>query len=107
MSEYPWPGNVRELENVVGNACIMAQRDVISDSDLPLSLHDYVKKPNTIDPGLITFDELQARHLQYVLSRVDGNKVRAAEILGVSRATIYDMLSRRGLRIGPGRQTPA
>jgi DNA-binding NtrC family response regulator len=95
MAEYPWPGNVRELENVIGNACIMAQGEVVMESDLPETLREHRKKPWLADPGLITFEELQARHLSYVLSRVDGNKQRAAEILGVSRATIYDMLARR------------
>jgi DNA-binding NtrC family response regulator len=95
LAQYPWPGNVRELENVVGNACIMAQGEVIMESDLPDTLRQHRKKPYLSDPGLISFEELQARHLRYVLARVDGNKVRAAEILGVSRATIYDMLARR------------
>ena len=98
MAQYPWPGNVRELENVVGNACMMAQSEVLVESDLPESIREHRKRPEIADPGLITFDELQARHLQYVLGRVEGNKVRAAEILGVSRATIYEMLARRGGR---------
>jgi transcriptional regulator with PAS, ATPase and Fis domain len=95
MAQYPWPGNVRELENVVSNACIMAQSDVISESDLSASLHEDKKNWDNGDPGMITFEQLQARHLEYVLRRVQGNKVRAAEVLGVSRATIYDMLARR------------
>ena len=99
LAHYPWPGNVRELENVVANACMMAQNEVIGESDLPESIREHRSRPQVADPGLITFEELQTRHLQYVLSRVDGNKVRAAEILGVSRATIYDMLARRGQRL--------
>jgi DNA-binding NtrC family response regulator len=99
LSQYPWPGNVRELENVVANACMMAQNEVIGESDLPESIREHRNRPQIADPGLITFAELQTRHLQYVLSRVDGNKVRAAEILGVSRATIYEMLARRGQQI--------
>jgi DNA-binding NtrC family response regulator len=95
FAQYPWPGNVRELENVIGNACMMAQSDVIRDTDLPESIRDHMKHPTIADPQLITFDELQVRHLQYVLAKVQGNKVRAAQILGVSRATLYDMLARR------------
>jgi DNA-binding NtrC family response regulator len=99
LGQYPWPGNVRELENVVANACMMAQNEVIGETDLPDSIREHRNRPQIADPGLITFAELQTRHLQYVLSRVDGNKVRAAEILGVSRATIYEMLARRGQQI--------
>jgi DNA-binding NtrC family response regulator len=105
MAQYPWPGNVRELENVVGNACMMAQTEVLVESDLPESIRQHRKRPEIADPGLITFEELQARHLQYILSRVEGNKVRAAEILGVSRATIYEMLARRG-QSSPSKNTP-
>ena len=101
MAQYPWPGNVRELENVVGNACMMAQSEVLVELDLPQNIRDHRNRPEIADPGLISFEELQARHLQYVLNRVEGNKVRAAEILGVSRATIYDMLARRGVRHQP------
>jgi DNA-binding NtrC family response regulator len=43
----------------------------------------------------MTLEEVQSHHLEYVLKQVDGNKARAAEILGVSRATIYVMLARR------------
>jgi DNA-binding NtrC family response regulator len=99
LAQYPWPGNIRELENVVANACMMAQNDVIRESDLPESIREHRSRPHIADPGLITFAELQTRHLQYVLGRVGGNKVRAAEILGVSRATIYEMLARRGQQL--------
>jgi two-component system response regulator AtoC len=49
----------------------------------------------------MTLEEVQSRHLEYILKLVEGNKARAAEILGVSRATIYDMLARRVRQIDP------
>jgi two-component system response regulator AtoC len=51
--------------------------------------------------GLMTLQEVQSRHLDYVLKLVDGNKARAADILGVSRATIYGMLARRIRQVAP------
>ena len=95
LNRYPWPGNVRELENVVGNACMMADGDVIRDIDLPETLRSHPIASTNDDEGLISFEELENRHLEYVLKRVHGNKVRAAEILGISRATLYEMLARR------------
>jgi len=95
MTQHSWPGNVRELENVISNACMMTDSDIIDIPDLPEALQKQAAMTDKGDPALITFDELQGRHLEYVLERVGGNKMRAAAILGVSRATIYDMLARR------------
>lgn len=94
LSRHSWPGNVRELENVIGNACIMAQDKVVRDIDLPEVIRTQTIRPDT-GAGFITLEEVQSRHLEYVLKMLDGNKARAAEVLGISRATIYEMLARR------------
>jgi len=94
LARYSWPGNVRELENVIGNACMMATGNAIDVHDLPESLRGVASSPDAGDPDLITLEELQRRHLLRVLDRVGGNKARAAEVLGVSRATVYDMLAK-------------
>jgi transcriptional regulator with PAS, ATPase and Fis domain len=94
LTRHLWPGNVRELENVIGNACIMAQGKFISDMDLPEAIRMQASRPDK-SFAFMTFEEVQSRHLEYVLKMVDGNKARAADILGVSRATIYGMLARR------------
>lgn len=93
LSRHSWPGNVRELENVIGNACMMAEGKLISELDLPdvirLQIATLVK-----GTGVLTLEEVQSRHVEYVLNLLHGNKARAAEVLGISRATIYDMLAR-------------
>lgn len=94
LTRHSWPGNVRELENVIGNACMMAQGKVVCDMDLPEAIRLQTASPHR-DTGFMTFEEVRSRHLEYVLKLVDGNKARAAEVLGVSRATIYGMLARR------------
>ena len=94
LARHSWPGNVRELENVIGNACIMAQGKVVADTDLPEAVRAQMTRPDK-GYGSLTLEEVQSRHLAYVLKLVDGNKARAAELLGVSRATIYGMLARR------------
>jgi DNA-binding NtrC family response regulator len=94
MARHSWPGNVRELENAIGNACMMTDGNVIDVLDLPESVRAQKENGHSRQQRLISFDELQNRHLLYVLSEVHGNKARAAEILGVSRTTIYEMLSK-------------
>jgi len=87
---YPWPGNVRELENVIGNACIMSDRDIIDIGELP----EYLTAPSrsATDEGVLSLEDLERSHVRKVLRRVGGNKARAAEILGISRTTLYAIL---------------
>jgi two-component system response regulator HydG len=97
MATYPWPGNIRELENVVGNACMMVDSKFIDTNDLPERLRAPFTGDSVIDEDLLPLDEVQRRHVMRVLARVGGNKARAAEVLGVGRATIYQLLSRMKL----------
>jgi DNA-binding NtrC family response regulator len=94
MATYPWPGNIRELENVIENACMMVDGKFIDTNDLPERLRAPLTGDSVIDEGLLSLDEVQRRHVMRVLERVGGNKARAAEILGLGRATIYQILSR-------------
>jgi len=97
LATYPWPGNIRELENVVGNACMMVDSRFIDINDLPERLRTGFTGDSVIDEGLLSLEEVQRRHVMRVLERVGGNKARAAEILGLGRATIYQFLSRMKL----------
>ena len=90
LAEHQWPGNVRELENVIGNACMMTQSEVIDVKDLP----EYLRLPPDAsrDDEFLSMQELERRHALQVLNRVRGNKARAAEILGISRTSLYKIL---------------
>jgi DNA-binding NtrC family response regulator len=94
MVTYPWPGNIRELENVIGNACMMADGRFIDINDLPERLREAHRDDSRTDEAFFSLEEAQRRHIMRVLDRVGGNKVRAAKILGVGRTTIYKLLSR-------------
>jgi DNA-binding NtrC family response regulator len=91
LAEHSWPGNIRELENVIGNACMMTQGSIIDVHDLPEKLIARHAHPDE-EGELVSFEVLQRRYAEKVLSKVDGNKLRAAEILGVSRTTLYKIL---------------
>ena len=93
MAMYSWPGNVRELQNVIGNACMMVDGIVIDVRDLPEPIRLQSRELSAPDETMISLEELQKRHTMKVLERVGGNKSQAAEILGISRATIYQLLA--------------
>jgi DNA-binding NtrC family response regulator len=93
MGIYSWPGNVRELENVIGNACMMSDGPIIDIQDLPKPLRGATRETDAPDDNMISFKKLQTRHLFRVLKLVGGNKLQAAEILGISRASIYQLLA--------------
>src|ERR1700736_1100576 len=94
MATYPWPGNIRELENVIGNACMMADGRFIDINDLPDRIRGEQRDASRTDEALFSLEEVQRRHIMRVLDLMGGNKLRAARILGVGRATIYKLLSR-------------
>jgi len=96
LESHAWPGNVRELENVIKRAVIMTEGSRITAADIGLG-------PNG-DADLAHFNLRQVREeaekhaVLRVLARVNGNLSKAAELLGVSRPTLYDLMHRFGLR---------
>ena len=93
LLRYHWPGNVRDLENVIGYACMMAEPPRIDVNDLPERVRsgDGAVLANA-EPVLVTLEEIQKIHAKRVIAAVGGNKVKAANILGISRATLYRLL---------------
>ncbi len=88
---YRWPGNVRELSNVVERALILASGDSVEPSDLPVDLCDESSEPVELKPAVERFE---ARHIAWVLRAADGNRERAARMLGVDPATLYRRLAK-------------
>ena len=94
LSAYTWPGNIRELENVLSSAVMLTEKKIIDIDDLPKALLSGESVAAVGEDTLLTFEELQARHLHRVLEHVEGDKTRAAQILGISRSTLYHFLAR-------------
>jgi DNA-binding NtrC family response regulator len=88
---YGWPGNVRELENVIHRLVVMSERDRVDVPDLPSVMRFSV--PRGSGP-LRSLAEVEAEHVRSVLAIVNGNKTRAAEILGIDRKTLREILKR-------------
>ncbi len=94
---HPWPGNVRELSSCLNRACIMAEGTQITraDLELPAAAADAVEE--SMDLRLAR-DHAERRTIASALGRVNGNIARAADLLGVSRPTLYDLMNRLGLK---------
>jgi len=92
LAQYRWPGNVRELQNVIGHACMMTESEFIDIRDLPDTMIADKADRNTGSDGLLSIRELDRLHARHVVERVGGNKVKAAEILGISRTHLYELL---------------
>jgi DNA-binding NtrC family response regulator len=92
LARYSWPGNVRELQNVIGHACMMSESEFIDIRDLPDNFITPKPTPNQNADSLLSMRQLDRLHAQRVLDQVGGNKVKAAEILGISRTHLYQLL---------------
>lgn len=97
LARHSWPGNIRELENVIGHACMMTDSEVIDARDLPDQIRTQKIPDMPEATELLSMDQLARMHAQRVLAHVGGNKVRAAEILGVSRTHLYELLKKNRL----------
>jgi DNA-binding NtrC family response regulator len=100
LARYGWPGNIRELENVLAEACMLTESERIDVCDLPANIrnpasHDIDEIDSELDQAaseLLPLAEVHRRYALRVLAHVGGNKVRAARILGINRATLYRFL---------------
>jgi DNA-binding NtrC family response regulator len=100
LSNYAWPGNVRELENTVERLVLFSRATIIEVGDLPVAIR--TRGPGleeSLFTDLPTLDELERRYLLHVLKSVEGNRSRAASVMGVDRRTLYRMAERFGLEL--------
>jgi DNA-binding NtrC family response regulator len=101
LLQHNWPGNVRELENVISSACITAPGDFIDLDDLPEHLQR--RGPRSVEGETwrpLSLEEVRNVHIQRVLTMCQGNRLRAAQILGIGRTSLYRYLKRGGQERG-------
>ena len=91
---YDWPGNVRELQNAIEHALAIGIEPTLTISDLPLQISGLVGKMGSSEPvgEARSLEEIDRRHILRILEETHGNHVRAAEILGIDRRTLYRKL---------------
>jgi len=99
LCDYPWPGNVRELVNFMERAVVVAQSNILLPSDFPkeLILGISAGGEDRLRPG-VTIEEMEMRLILKTLEAVDGNKTKAAQMLGVTARTLHNKLADYGLK---------
>ncbi|HDS74428.1 MAG TPA: sigma-54-dependent Fis family transcriptional regulator, partial [Firmicutes bacterium] len=95
LESYRWPGNVRELENAIERAVVLTTGDTIDGKHLPKEvLSDEESGSEIVIPIGTTLDDAKCRIIRATLHAADGDKKRAAEMLGIATRTVYRTLER-------------
>ena len=105
LLQYPWPGNVRELKNVIERATILTDQEYIGPKQLPFELreaeqyHRMKEASQVLDtPEDMSLENLEKRHIDKVLRRLDWNKSQTSRALGISRATLRAKIKRYSIQ---------
>jgi len=93
MSQYSWPGNVRQLQRMMERLTILAPSGWIDD----VAVRQAIEQMDSREGASETLADTEADQIRRVLAATNGNKSRAAKILGIERKTLYRKLERMGL----------
>jgi len=95
---YPWPGNVRELENALERATVVSADQHIKPEDLQDSIHEIYEQRSLSGSAMgRTLEEVERNHILGVLKETEGNRSKAAEILGIGNTTLWRKLKEWGV----------
>ncbi len=98
--DYPWPGNIRELKNVIESAVMVSDGEDLIMGDLPMQLQHYAThhREEISSKAIRNFEEGERDVILSVMKETNSNKVKAAEILGISTRTLYRKLEKSTLK---------
>jgi len=99
MIEHDWPGNVRELQNALERAVVVSQGRKIKPDHLPERVRE-TRTPRIAEtelPPNPSMEVIERAYIEWVLQAEEGNKTRAAEVLGIDPSTLYRKLNRYGI----------
>jgi two-component system response regulator HydG len=95
MLAYDWPGNVRELENCLERACTMSSGPVLRAADLPSAVRNaglQCARPAGPGPQILSLADLEKQAILSTIDRLNGDKLMAAQVLGIGKTTLYRKL---------------
>ena len=96
LGRYHWPGNIRELRNVLERALLFAKGDVLDRTTLRF---DRSLDPEEKETSALTLDEAERRHIAGVLRGAGGQVEKAAQVLSLSRSSLYAKLKKYGIKV--------
>ncbi|WP_372620887.1 helix-turn-helix domain-containing protein, partial [Alteromonas stellipolaris] len=96
LSHYTYPGNIRELKNIVEQAYLLADENVIYPTDLPELVSEPIAQNNA---SIVTLEAAEAKYLEEVVAKHEGSIDSLAVALGVSQRTLYRKLQALGLKV--------
>lgn len=103
LMKYDWPGNVRELEHVIEGALVMSQGDEIMPKDFRLNtaVREQVATTRSLsdvtEDKLLSLEELERIQIEKTLKRNKGDRTKSAEMLGISKKTLYLKIKKYGV----------
>jgi transcriptional regulator with PAS, ATPase and Fis domain len=97
LLQYDYPGNVRELENIVEWGATLAASDVIEKDDLPSVIFKKSESNASLSLAEVAAGA-EREHIVRILAIAQGNKTKAAELLGISRKTLWERMNTYGLK---------
>ncbi|MFN0159099.1 MAG: sigma-54-dependent transcriptional regulator [Bacteroidota bacterium] len=104
LMSHDWPGNVRELEHVLEGAVLLAIGDTIDESDLSMYFHrDKVQSSSVLDAmpanGDESLDTLERLHIERTLKQYNYSRTKTADVLGISKKTLYLKIKHYGMKV--------
>jgi two-component system, NtrC family, response regulator HydG len=98
LRQYGWPGNIRELENVIERAVALAKGPEITVDDLPEYISNLsVETYRRMDSEMPTLEDQEKNYIKWVLDKCEGNKTKAAKIMGIDRVSLWRKMKRFGM----------
>ncbi len=111
LDEYEWPGNVRELESALERSCAYASGTVVQLADMPTQLQDFrlqqrrltmplrevLEAASAQAPGVTSLADLEKQAILDAIRHLNGDKLKAAQLLGIGKTTLYRKLKEYGI----------
>ncbi|HSQ59221.1 MAG TPA: sigma-54 dependent transcriptional regulator [Acidobacteriota bacterium] len=107
LKDYDFPGNIRELQNLIERACILAGSGSIDRHHFPIERGRLASDSGDLLSLGLSIDQMERRMILEALERSQGNKTKAAGLLGISRRALYSRMESHGIPLGGAESEPA